>query len=98
MGAIGEKVLQRLEIRGTASTDMGNVSHLVPSFHGSIGVPTEDGIGLHNPRFTAGAGTDAAHKAAIQAGKGMAMLAIRTFLDPAVAEEARTDFEKPDDP
>lgn len=76
----------------TASTDMGNVSHYVPSFHGAIGIKCSPGVAIHSPQFTAAAGTREAHAAALYAGKGMAMMAIRLLLDTVLADNARADF------
>jgi metal-dependent amidase/aminoacylase/carboxypeptidase family protein len=56
-----------------ASTDMGNVSHLVPSFHGGFIIPAGPEISAHNPGFAACAGTEEAHKAALTCAKGMAV-------------------------
>lgn len=80
----------------TASTDMGNVSHTVPSFHGAFCIPTAPGVAIHSPAFASAAAADKAHVAAIKCAKGMAMLALRVFFDGSVADEARRDFEKPD--
>ncbi|KAH6869545.1 hypothetical protein B0T10DRAFT_501498, partial [Thelonectria olida] len=79
-----------------ASTDMGNVSQLVPSFHGGFCIPTTPDVSGHNPKFAACAGTDEAHECAMKCAKGMAMLAIRVLTDDAMAEGARKDFEKSD--
>lgn len=97
MAAFGQKILLKIDRALNASTDMGNVSHFVPSFHGGIGIPAEPGVAMHNPRFAAAAGTDEAHGAAIQAAKGMAMLGLRVLLDSKVAAQARLDFEKDDE-
>lgn len=97
MAAFGEKILLEMDKPFNASTDMGNVSHFVPSFHGGIGIPAEPGVAMHNPRFAQAAGTDEAHAAAIKAAKGMAMLGLRVLLDSEVATKARVDFEKKDD-
>lgn len=80
-----------------ASTDMGNVSHRVPSFHGAFVVPAKADVSVHNPAFAACAGTDDAHKAALQCAKGMAMLALRVLTDEELAKEARADFAKKDE-
>ncbi|CAM3754536.1 amidohydrolase [Tsukamurella ocularis] len=44
------------------STDMGNVSHAVPSIHPLIGLET-DGAVTHQPEFTAAAATESADRA-----------------------------------
>jgi len=93
MRRIGEGILVKDDESYTASTDMGNVSYEVPSFHGAFPIPTDPDVSQHHPRFAAHAGTDEAHEAAIKCGKGLAMLAIRVLTKPHLADEARRDFE-----
>ncbi|KAK2029818.1 metal-dependent amidase/aminoacylase/carboxypeptidase [Colletotrichum zoysiae] len=96
MEAIGETIQLHQAKPFNASTDMGNVSHLVPSFHGAFVIPTPPDIAGHHPKFAAAAATDEAHDAALKCAKGMAMLAVRVLADGAVAREARKDFVTPD--
>ncbi|POR35573.1 Uncharacterized protein TPAR_04229 [Tolypocladium paradoxum] len=96
MAQIGEKVQLHQEKPYTASTDMGNVSHTVPSFHGVFSVPTAPDVAIHSPQFAAAAATDEGHAAAIKCSKGMAMLALRVLVDGTIADAARRDFEQPD--
>ncbi|KAH7022013.1 metal-dependent amidase/aminoacylase/carboxypeptidase [Ilyonectria destructans] len=92
MAVLGENIMLRQTKNFNASTDMGNVSHLVPSFHGAFAIPASPDISAHNPGFTAAAGTDEAHAAAIKCAKGMAILAIRVIIEDSVATGARSDF------
>ncbi|KAK5461056.1 hypothetical protein LTS15_003119 [Exophiala xenobiotica] len=62
MRRIGERILVKDDESYTASTDMGNVSYEVPSFHGAFAVPTDSDVSLHHPRFAVHAGTDEAMK------------------------------------
>jgi metal-dependent amidase/aminoacylase/carboxypeptidase family protein len=93
MATLGETIMLKNDDSYTASTDMGNVSFEVPSFHGAFPIPTEPDVSMHHPKFAAHASTDEAHQAAIRCAKGMALLAVRAVLDPHLAEEARKDFE-----
>ena len=97
MAVNGEKVLYQPPKPQTASTDMGNVSHIVPSFHGVFCVPTPPAVAIHSKEFADAAGKDEAHTSAIKCAKGMAMLALRVLVDSDFADSARRDFEKPDD-
>ncbi|KZL67286.1 hypothetical protein CT0861_10288 [Colletotrichum tofieldiae] len=97
MAAIGETIQIHQAKPFNASTDMGNVSHLVPSFHGAFVIPTSPDVAGHNPKFAAAAATDEAHTAAIKCAKGMAMLAIRVLTDDLIAEGAKKDFITPDE-
>ena len=96
MAYLGFKIMQELWTPTEASTDMGNVSYLVPSFHGAFPIPTTLDVAAHNPKFAACAGTDEAHVAALNCAKGMAMLAIRVLTEDDVADGARMDFAKKD--
>ncbi|CAM1508831.1 Fc.00g025700.m01.CDS01 [Cosmosporella sp. VM-42] len=94
MAALGDKVMLHQTRPFNASTDMGNVSHLVPSFHGAFCIPTGPNVASHNPKFADAAGTDDAHAAAIKCAKGLAMLAMRIVLDDEVAARTKVDFQQ----
>ncbi|UPX16911.1 uncharacterized protein EKO05_0007292 [Ascochyta rabiei] len=94
MDTFGTKIQVDQEKMMNASTDMGNVSHIIPSFHGAFAIPADKDVSAHNPAFAACAGTDEGHKAALTCAKGMAMLALRVLLDDDVAKRAKDDFEQ----
>lgn len=96
MAQVGQKVQLHQDKPYTASTDMGNVSHAVPSFHGTFILPTSPGVALHSPQFAEAAASDGAHFAAMESAKGMAMLALRVLAQGDVADGARHDFQQPD--
>ncbi|KAI8961184.1 hypothetical protein F5Y11DRAFT_237951 [Daldinia sp. FL1419] len=93
MEQLGDKVLLKNEKPVTASTDMGNVSYILPSFHGAFAISAPPNTSLHNPGFTAAASTDEAHQKTLRCAKGMAMLAIRVLLDDELASKASDDFQ-----
>lgn len=97
MAEAGEKVQLHQDKPYTASTDMGNVSHVVPSFHGTLDLPTAPNVAIHSPQFAEAAATDDAHAAAMKCAKGMAMLALRVLSDGSVTDGARRDFQQPDE-
>lgn len=97
MTQMGDKVALHQDKAYTASTDMGNVSHTVPSFHGAFGVPSSLGVALHSLGFAAAVATDEAHEVTIRCAKGMAMLALRVLTDGSIADGARCEFEQPDE-
>jgi len=57
------------------STDMGNISHVMPTIHPSVGYDCGDTI-MHNPEFTAYGTTPGADKAVLDGGLAMAWTAI----------------------
>jgi amidohydrolase len=73
-----------------ASSDMGNVSHVVPSIQPGYAIPCE--AGNHNPGFTAAAATPQAHAAALRAAKAMAMTALDVCVLPEVLAAAQAEF------
>jgi amidohydrolase len=79
--------------RVVGSTDMGNVSHLVPSIHPMIAsAPT--GTAIHTVAFERESATAFADRAVIDGAKAMAMTAIDFWTSPeqqkAISEEFRT--------
>jgi amidohydrolase len=73
------------------STDMGNVSHRVPSIHPMLGVAPA-GVIIHNPEFTRYAASEAGDQAVIDGAKSLAMTALDLMADPAMLAQARADF------
>lgn len=92
MAERGLRVQQEEATPFEVSTDMGNVSYVVPSFHGAFPIATAPDVSAHNPKFAEYAGTDAAHNAAIISAGGMAMLAVRLLVNDEIYEGARKDF------
>ncbi|KAJ5301610.1 hypothetical protein PENANT_c002G08707 [Penicillium antarcticum] len=72
------------------STDMGNVSYEVPSFHGGFYIAT-DGVN-HTPQFTAGAGSEEGFKRSLHCAAGMAVVACRDLVDDSFAKAVESDF------
>jgi amidohydrolase len=75
----------------TGSSDMGNVSQVVPSIHPNFSVGTM--AFTHSPGFTAAAITDAAHAGMIQTAKVLAMTAIDVALEPGLIDAVKADFK-----
>lgn len=92
MTSLGIKVLTDTTMLVQASTDMGNVSHYVPGFHGGFSIPSAPTVAAHNPGFAACAGTDEAHARALDCARGMALLAFRLCEDDALAEAVRAEY------
>jgi metal-dependent amidase/aminoacylase/carboxypeptidase family protein len=78
--------------RMVISTDMGNVSYLVPSVHPMVKVSGPD-VSLHSEDFAALAISDEADAAVLDAAKAMAMTAVDLWLRPAAAGEVRAAFD-----
>lgn len=78
-------------LRVTGSTDMGNVSHVVPSIHPMIAVAPH-GVVIHTPEFATYAGADEGDAAAIDGAKALAMTVADLWLAEGVLDEVRRAF------
>ncbi|HUF52671.1 MAG TPA: M20 family metallopeptidase [Dehalococcoidia bacterium] len=75
----------------TGSTDMGNVSWVVPSIHPTF---TIGNFALnHTAAFTEVAATDAAHDNMIQIAQALAMTGVDLALNSDIVDQARAEFE-----
>lgn len=77
--------------RVMGSTDMGNVSYLVPSIHPMIQV-ADPGVPIHTREFAAFAASPAGDQAVIDGAKAMAATVIDLWMRPALLDAVRTDF------
>ena len=75
------------------STDMGDVSHVLPTIHPVIGMAPV-GVAGHTPEFADHAVTEAADRAVVDGAKALAMTAIDVWLRPDLLAEARTEFTR----
>lgn len=73
------------------STDMGNVSHVVPSTHVMYSICSK--AVNHSHAFTTAAITEIAHEKTLVASKAMAMTAIDVLCDPELMVKIKKDFE-----
>jgi amidohydrolase len=71
--------------RVAASTDMGNVSHVIPSIHPAIGINSLPAVN-HQPEFTARCITESADKAVVDGALAMAWTAIDLASDIKLRE------------
>jgi metal-dependent amidase/aminoacylase/carboxypeptidase family protein len=76
------------------STDMGNVSYVVPTIHPMFEIPCDPNNANHTAPFTEAAATDEAHERTIRVAKAMARAAYDLVADPALLTAAREDFAK----
>ena len=74
------------------STDMGNVSHRVPSIHPMIGVAPKTVI-IHNAEFARWAASDKGDAAVLDGAKSLAHTALDLMCDVALMQTAKNDFD-----
>ena len=73
------------------STDMGDVSQVVPSIHAYIQI-CEDDVAGHSREFTGASGSERGHRAMIVAAKAMAMTTVDLLTDPDLVKRAWDEF------
>ncbi len=74
------------------STDMGNVSHRVPSIHPMLAVAPPNVI-IHNPEFARWAASDQGDAAVIDGAKSLAFTAIDLMCDAQLMKTVKADYE-----
>jgi hypothetical protein len=74
-------------------TTSGNVSQIVPSFHGLYTIPIKDNAANHTLGFTEAAATKEAHELTILTSKGMAGVGLRVLMDDGFAAEVKGGFQ-----
>jgi len=74
------------------STDMGNVSHRVPSIHPMIACAPPN-VSIHNAEFARYAGSESGDKAVLDGAKALAMTALDYFCDAALRDEVKRAFK-----
>ncbi|HCT9181000.1 TPA: amidohydrolase [Corynebacterium aurimucosum] len=76
-----------------ASTDFGNVSHLVPGLHPMVQVSPAD-VALHTEDFARWAATPQAVDAAVDSAAGLAQVALDFLADSDFRRAAQEDFDR----
>jgi amidohydrolase len=76
-----------------ASTDMGNVSHELPSLHPMIAIAPA-GVPLHSTEFAEYAASESGHRGVIDGAKALAMTALDVLADEQLRAAMQTDFHK----
>ncbi|GIY15293.1 peptidase M20 domain-containing protein 2 [Caerostris extrusa] len=74
------------------STDMGNVSHVIPSIHPFYAIQSEE-IN-HTRSFTEASGSKQAQHPTLLVSKAMAMTAVEILRSPQLLKDIRRDFEE----
>jgi amidohydrolase len=93
MATLGNRIPMGEDSRFTGSTDMGNVSQLVPSIHPMVSIAPVK-IPTHSPEFARIAATESAFRRMLDAAKAMAMTAADLLADRANLEKIQVEFKK----
>jgi len=75
---------------GFGSTDMGNVSQVVPSIHPTIAIASPE-VFIHTQEFASAAASEAGHEGLMDAAKAMAMT-VADILQPGMLDMIKQEF------
>jgi len=93
MQSLGRKVEALDPNKAFGSTDMGNVSQLVPSIHPFVAIaPVE--VVAHSPQFAAAAASEAGIQGLLDAAKALAMTVVDLVANPEVIIKVKEEFEQ----
>jgi len=93
MQSLGRKVEFSDPSKGFGSTDMGNVSQLVPSIHPFVAIaPVE--VVAHSPQFASAAASEAGIQGLLDAAKALAMTVVDLVANPEIAVKVREEFKQ----
>jgi len=76
---------------GFGSTDMGNVSQVVPSIHPTIAIASPE-VFIHTQEFASAAASEAGHEGFMDAAKAMAMT-VADILQPGMLDRIKQEFQ-----
>jgi amidohydrolase len=76
---------------GFGSTDMGNVSQVVPSIHPLLAIAPPE-VAIHTPEFAEAAASEAGHEGLLDAAKAMATTVVDILTKPEVLDEIKEEF------
>ncbi len=93
MQSLGRKVQFSDPSKAFGSTDMGNVSQVVPSIHPFVAIaPVE--IATHSPQFASAAASEAGIHGLLDAAKALAMTVVDLVANPEIATKVKQEFRQ----
>lgn len=93
MQTLGRKVTIPKQGAGAGSTDMGNVSQLVPAIHAYVAIAPR-GVSLHSAEFAQAAASEDGIKGMCDAAKAVAMTVTDLLADSGTLDRVKEDFRQ----
>jgi amidohydrolase len=90
---VGLDPVEGVPWENAGSTDMGNVSHVVPALHPTVAIAPGD-VSTHSQAFLEASGSLRGYQAMIDAAKALAMTGADLLADPSLVEEAKVEFRR----
>jgi amidohydrolase len=97
IGALGERVEEPAPDERMGSSDMGNISHLMPAIHPYVTI-ADPGTGGHTPEFAVAAASERGNQALLRAAKALAMTAVDLLTQPELMDQAQHEFQQMTNP
>jgi amidohydrolase len=91
MRSLGRKMLLSDPSKGFGSTDMGNVSQIVPSIHAGVAIAPKEVV-IHSPEFASAAASEAGIQGMLDAAKALAMTVVDLVADPEIVIRVKQEF------
>jgi len=91
--ALGRRARERDDRVGAGSTDMGDVSHVVPSIHPWLAIVGEGQAMCHEHRFAEAAASEGGGYTALVAAKAMARTALDFLTDPGLRAAITAEWQ-----
>ena len=96
MSSVGRTVIYPDSGRPSGSTDMGNVSQVVPGIHPFVGIAPRE-VSLHSLEFAETAASEAGIKGMLDATKALAMTVVDLLASPETMDKVKEEFSKHND-
>jgi len=93
MRSMGHKMKLHDPGKSFGSTDMGNVSQLVPSIHPIVAIAPVT-VMLHSPQFTSAAASETGIRGLIDSAKALAMTVADLLANPEIATKVKREFQQ----
>ena len=93
LAAVGRTVIEPAPNERMGSTDMGDISQILPAIHGYIAI-VPDSIANHTVEFAAASASPAGDAAVVDGAAALAMTAAELFTEPALVARAKADFAR----
>jgi len=93
MQCLGRKLKLSAPSESFGSTDMGNVSQLMPSIHPFVAIAPEEVV-VHSPQFASAAASEAGIQGLLDAAKALAMTVVDLLVNPEIVVKIKQEFEQ----
>jgi len=93
MQSLGRKVKLADPSSAFGSTDMGNVSQLVPSIHPMVAIAPQE-VAVHSPQFASAAASEAGSHGLFDAAKALAMTVVDLVTSPEIVTKIKQEFRQ----